>query len=243
MPTTMSEAEERELIEIAQRLATDNPVGIQAMQRVVNDNMGLIGGALKRWHVPPAQCDEGRSFAEEALIRAVYSFDLERGVKFSTWATLKIRRAIDHSRRFLRWHGIASFSQVGIEGESFTYDAPDQDPDPDLAFSDNDLARACEILEDWAASKVFKLSRYSDILRCRFGIDGSVTSHEKIAARLGITRERVRQLETKGLECFHREWRKRKESFACWFLPERQVNMSRLEAASSCLSSPSVAAW
>jgi RNA polymerase primary sigma factor len=71
---------------------------------------------------------------------------------------------------------------------------PDQSADPSAAFSAlfRDRTDLISVLDDLAANERL-------VLRRRFGLDGEPMTLEAIGRQLGVTRERVRQIEAAGL--------------------------------------------
>lgn len=61
-----------------------------------------------------------------------------------------------------------------------------------------DEACVDEISDVIRAALKYLLSRQADILRLRYGIDGREHTLEEVAAKLGVTRERVRQLQVQA---------------------------------------------
>lgn len=128
--------------------------------------------------------------AEQALyiglLRAAKLFDPKRGVKISTYGLYWMRaefwrvvraqgvyeRGLSRSRPFDDWQGLRG----------------DEDELPRATH-----ARLMQILDTLPEK-----TRY--VIRCRFGIGSERMKLEEIAVKLGITRERVRQIQNKGLE-------------------------------------------
>jgi len=122
-----------------------------------------------------------------SLIRAVEKFDYGRGFKFSTyasWAIMKnFARSIPeekHQReRFITGH------------DDFFADAPDirSDEGEILASAEQAAHRVNRLLE-------YLEPREQEIIRMRAGLDDNSKGMtlEEIGQRLGITKERVRQL-------------------------------------------------
>ncbi|MBL8047935.1 MAG: sigma-70 family RNA polymerase sigma factor [Chthonomonas sp.] len=183
------------------------------------------------------------------LIRALDKFEIDRGNRFSTYATWWIRQAVsravmDHGRTIrIPIHTLASFSKLSRFRTSLINQLQREPSFEELAYaSGENLARVEEfyqnlpqaismetsstdqhelslldvisdeheaddqVTRDFAIQSVVQtaLSDLSEkeksVMSLRFGLDDGVChTLEDIARILGMTRERVRQLEQKGL--------------------------------------------
>lgn len=78
----------------------------------------------------------------------------------------------------------------------------DEQPTPEDVAIAKDLAEVLGNLVDNIGNE-----RLTDIVRRRFGIDGPAETLEQIGEQYGVTRERIRQLESKALEILRRRAR------------------------------------
>jgi RNA polymerase primary sigma factor len=160
---------------------------------LINCNMRLVVSIAKKHSAQSDNFFELLSDGNMSLIRAVEKFDYARGNKFSTyasWAIMKnfARSLPDEKVRRERY-------QTGNE-EIFTL-APDNRTDE----------RECLAVAEQASYKVNRLLEYlepreRDIIRMRAGLeDGNAAmTLEKIGEKLGITKERVRQLNVRAMK-------------------------------------------
>jgi RNA polymerase primary sigma factor len=162
-------------------------------EQLINCNMRLVVSIAKR-HV--AQADnffELLSDGNVSLIRAVEKFDYSRGNKFSTyasWAIMKnFARSIPEEKhrreRYVTGH------------EELFEVAPDTRSDE----------QECLASAEQATHKVNRLlalldPREREIIRMRAGLDNNSEGMtlEKIGEKLGITKERVRQLNVRAMK-------------------------------------------
>jgi RNA polymerase primary sigma factor len=162
-------------------------------EQLINCNMRLVVSIAKR-HV--AQADnffELLSDGNVSLIRAVEKFDYSRGNKFSTyasWAIMKnFARSIPEEKhrreRYVTGH------------EELFEVAPDMRTDE----------QECLASAEQATHKVNRLlalldPREREIIRMRAGLDNNSEGMtlEKIGEKLGITKERVRQLNVRAMK-------------------------------------------
>jgi RNA polymerase sigma factor (sigma-70 family) len=156
-------------------------------EQLINCNMRLVVSIAKRHAAQTDNFFELLSDGNVSLIRAVEKFDYSRGNKFSTyasWAIMKnFARSIPEERnrreRYVTGH------------EELFEAAPDNRSDE----------QECLASVEQAAHKVNRLLDYLDprerqIIRMRAGLDNNSEGMtlEEIGQQLGITKERVRQL-------------------------------------------------
>jgi len=160
---------------------------------LINCNMRLVVSIAKRHSGQTDNFFELLSDGNMSLIRAVEKFDYGRGNKFSTyasWAIMKnfARSIPEEKNRRERY----------VTGKEELFDAA-----PDNRTDEQELLHTAE----QATYKVNRLLEYLDprereIIRMRAGLDdtaGGMTL-EKIGEKLGITKERVRQLNVRAMK-------------------------------------------
>ena len=160
---------------------------------LINCNMRLVVSIAKRHSGQTDNFFELLSDGNVSLIRAVEKFDYSRGNKFSTyasWAIMKnfARSIPDEKNRRERY----------ITGAEELFDAaPDNRTDE----------QECLASAEQASHKVNRLLEYLDprereIIRMRAGLDSHAEGMtlEKIGEKLGITKERVRQLNVRAMK-------------------------------------------
>jgi RNA polymerase sigma factor (sigma-70 family) len=150
----------------------------------------LTVSVAKGFVTPRHALDELVSEGDAVLLRAITLFDPSRGFRFSTYATHALRR------RLARY----------ISSRQHQYAVPvdfrEAPPIPDgrrwtLAYQQQTEARA-----QWLESAIYKLDqRERYIVRCRFGWGREFEPRtlQDIADELGVSRERVRQLEARAM--------------------------------------------
>ncbi len=159
---------------------------------LIGCNMRLVVSIAKRHSAQTDNFFELLSDGNVSLMRAVEKFDFSRGNKFSTyasWAIIKnyARSIPDEKTRRERY-------QTGNE-EIF-------DAAPDRRTDEGEVVAAAE----QASHKVNRLLEYlepreREIIRMRAGLDHSEgMTLEKIGEKLGITKERVRQLNVRAMK-------------------------------------------
>jgi RNA polymerase primary sigma factor len=170
---------------------------LTARSQITQANIPLVLAMAKRSKLVGMDFTELISEGNMALLRSVDKFDCGRGFKFSTYAC----RAI-----------IKSFSRVALKTNRYRGRFP-VEFDPELEKSDfleqkrEDTTIYCvdrlrEILGDHSPS-LSELER--DVLRSRFGIRDKVEADsphtlEQVGREIGVTKERVRQIQNKALK-------------------------------------------
>jgi RNA polymerase sigma factor (sigma-70 family) len=162
-------------------------------ERLINCNMRLVVSIAKRHAAQSENLFELISDGNVSLIRAVEKFDHARGNKFSTyasWAIMKnyARSIPEEKTRRERY----------VTGHEQVFEAA-----PDNRTDEQEVVAAVE----QATHKVNRMLDYLDprerqIIRLRAGLDsdaGAMTL-EKIGEQLGITKERVRQLNVRAMK-------------------------------------------
>jgi RNA polymerase primary sigma factor len=128
-----------------------------------------------------------------ALLRAIDKFDYDRGFRFSTYATQVVRRnsyRMVMTKQKERQKQAASLEETGLDVES-----------PDRSSSIDDVR--WEQLRSRLSNLLSLLDRREQlIIRARFSLGGhrKVQTLQRLADILGVSKERVRQLEKRALD-------------------------------------------
>jgi RNA polymerase primary sigma factor len=235
-----------EEIELAQAIERGD---LDAKERLVNSNLRLVISIARRYQGFGMPLQDLVQEAMFGLIRAAEKFDWRRGYKFSTYATLWIRQAIqrglDNSSRPIRLPAnVAQDVRTLNRTEAELTAKLDREPtDEELAENSkfsaeqvtalHDLARVTtsldtpvgdgdttlgelhsgetppvheDVIETQRESAVEDAlselpERERRVIELRFGTQGEgEQTLRDVGRRLGITQERVRQLETQALE-------------------------------------------
>lgn len=156
-------------------------------------NMRLVLSIVRKFVTPQQTCEEMLSDGIVTLMQAVEKFDFDRGFRFSTYAYRSIAR-----------HAYRSVNAVRKEQARLVRDADEwafeQDEDrPVSAMHD----RVWSQLRERMTTLLEQLDRRDQfIIRSRYalGAHRKAQSLQAIADRLGVSKERVRQLELRAVE-------------------------------------------
>ena len=161
--------------------------------RIVEANLRLVISIVKKFVNTNNSFDELLSEGIIGLMRAVEKFDYERGFRFSTYATQVVRR---NSYRTVVTN---QQDRQKVASGLLDMDIDVSDEERVSAISEkrwHELrARLAEMLDDLDR-------REKLIIRARFSLGSHRKVHtlQSLADRLGISKERVRQLERRAME-------------------------------------------
>jgi len=176
----------------------------QVKELLIRCNMRLVTSIAKRHSGQAENFFELLSDGNISLMRAVEKYDYSRGFKFSTyasWAIMKnfARSIPDEKNRRERF----------VTGNEDVFDAAE-----DKRTQEGEVLAAAE----QATAKVNRLLEYlepreREIIRMRAGLEDGQEGMtlEKIGAKLGITKERVRQLNVRAMKKLRTIVEKQKE--------------------------------
>jgi RNA polymerase primary sigma factor len=160
--------------------------------QIIGANLRLVVAIAKKHAGPTTNLFELISDGNMSLIRAVEKFDASRGFKFSTYASWAIMRHFSRSipeEKYRRDRFV-----TGHEGmfEAAPYDRGD------VYEQESDHRRSQEIVRGILGQLNDRERR---ILIGRYGIGGTAEQTlEQLGRELGITKERVRQIESRARE-------------------------------------------
>lgn len=161
--------------------------------RMIKSNMRLVISIVKKFVNKQNGFDDLLSDGIVAMLRAVDKFDVGLGFRFSTYATQVVRR--NTYRRVMekqkeRQRVTLSIHESGV-------DVSDEHRTPSMS------EERWQTLRGRLAAMLDRLDRREKlIVRARFSLGGHrrVQTLQRLADKLGVSKERVRQLEKRALE-------------------------------------------
>ncbi len=158
---------------------------------LVNCNMRLVVSIAKQ-HSTGDNLFELVSDGNMSLLRAVEKFDYSRGNKFSTYATWAIMK------NFAR-----SIPDEKLHRERYVTGAEEMlDTRADVRTDEQECLQQAEQARDRVNRLLAELDpRTREVIRMRAGLDGGEEmTLEQIGQHFGITKERVRQINVRGMK-------------------------------------------
>lgn len=182
--------------EQAQELLRWYRTAVGYREQIAETNLALVLAMAKRTRMSEVDFADLVSEGNMALLRSIDKFDCGRGFKFSTYACRAILKA---------------FSRQGMKLSKYRQRFP-TDFDPALEKS-NHLETVRKTYEEECAEEVKKIVQENradltdierTVIEYRFGIeageDAMPLTLEQVGQIIGVTKERVRQIQNKALE-------------------------------------------
>lgn len=161
---------------------------------LVESNVRLVASIARRFRGGPLDFEELLSEGNSILLYAIDKFDVERGFRFSTYATYAIQRHFYRQvTRVQKRRQLETGTDASILVEIAGAGAPHSEPD-DQAFP----AISGEALDD-LLRRLDERERV--ILQTRFGLgaEAGQTTLKAIASTVNLSKERVRQLQIQAI--------------------------------------------
>ncbi|ADG66963.1 RNA polymerase sigma factor, sigma-70 family [Planctopirus limnophila DSM 3776] len=167
---------------------------ITARNQIVQANLRLVVALARKCCGSIEQLAELVSEGVMPLIRSVELFDISLGNRFSTYATWAVRNQMHrHFKKVQTWneHTTAYIHEALEQFEDFRSPVETQ-PGESQEACQRELTSLLETLSD----------RERAVIAARFGLDGQPRgqSLSEISGRIGLSKERVRQIVLKALD-------------------------------------------
>ena len=219
--------------------------------KLVNANLRLVVSIAKKYKGRGVPFIDLIQEGNMGLMYAAPKFDIEKGFRFSTFATYWIKqyigRAIANQARTVRMpvHMFTAISKMNGAIRELTLELGEEPTDEEIAKKlgielkevtnmrtiaqnivsleakvgdDGDGTELEDLIGDETAEDPYVMAeksalkdmiknilatledREADIIKKRFGIDGEPMTLEQVSQVYGLTKERIRQIENKGLK-------------------------------------------
>lgn len=193
-PRTLTPAEERKYL----LLAREGNTG--AKNKLIEHNLRLVAHIIKKYYSNFKDQDDLISIGTIGLIKAVSTFDCEKGTKFATYASRCIENEI-----LMHFRGRRKFAQdvfindpidMDKDGNALTFQ--DIMTDESNIYDEIDLRMKSEQLHLFIARNLDPRER--EILSLRYGLHGTKPlTQREVAEKLKISRSYVSRIEKKAI--------------------------------------------
>ena len=164
-----------------------------AQAALVRANMALVLAMAKRTRIPHVEFAELVSEGNMALLRSVERFDVSRGFKFSTYACRAILKSFNRLATMT-----ARYDQRFPTGSDLQLEGSDYDVHRDQTNRDDSAEAVREILAKNHAA-LSEVERTVVVERFAIGTGGKGRTLSEIGKLIGLTNERVRQIQNIAL--------------------------------------------
>ena len=200
-PPPLSAKKEEELLERCRNGDT------QASNELIEHNLRLVAHIVKKYYTVGCDQDDLISIGTIGLIKAVSSFNADKGIRLATYASRCIENEI-----LMYFRNLKKSAQ-----DVFISDPIDTDKDGntltliDIIADDSDIAEEIDTKLKLEKLKVLLSgtleNREKQIIDMRYGLNGQKEMTQKeIAKKLGISRSYVSRIEKATLEKLRRQF-------------------------------------
>ena len=185
------------------RLRQGGAAAAAARDTLIRHNLRLVAHICKKYYAGDAAQDDYISIGTIGLIKAVDTFDPDKGKKFASYASRCIENELRMELRRTRRAGPQLSLQEPLEaGGQLTL--------ADTLPDETDMEADCEQRADAARlrSMVEQLpGRERQIMRLRYGFGGAAQTQQQTAQTLHISRSYVSRLEKRALKLLRDRWK------------------------------------
>ena len=193
-PKPLTAKEERRFLELA--AAGD----IKARNVLIERNLRLVAHIMKKYYSQTSDQEDLISIGTIGLIKAIGTFDPDKGVRLATYAARCVENEILMYFRSMRKSAgdvsLSDYLEAGKDGASLEVQ--------DVVASEEDLfeelSRKEEFAQLYAAIDRVLTPRERTVVQRRYGLGGrSPETQQEVAERIGISRSYVSRIEKKAV--------------------------------------------
>ncbi len=182
---------------------------VSARNKLVEHNLRLVAHIIKKYYSNVSDHEDLVSIGTIGLIKAINTFDPEKNIKLSSYAS----RCIENEILMHFRNGRKSAHDISLSETIET----DKDGNPltlmDVLTDERDFTEELDIkinsekLKDYLYSALD--SRERKVLILRYGLDGKEPlTQREVAEELGISRSYISRIEKKSIEILRRKYEK-----------------------------------
>ena len=165
----------------------------ETRSQIVHANLRLVTSIARRIAPTPDDFDEFVAEANTILVNAIDKFDFSRGYRFSTYATHAIQR---HLYRFINRAGKRRQRETASQDSIIAAEQPPEATGPSagsvMLAAEHVLSKIDEVLDE--RERIIVLGRFG------LGDNERAKTLRELGQELGLSKERVRQLQQQGIE-------------------------------------------
>lgn len=194
-PQSLNAQQEKELLSKVQN------GDIAAKQKLIEHNLRLVVHIIKKYYAATCDQDDLISIGTIGLIKAVNTFQPDKGVRLATYAARCIENEILMYFRGMKKsaHDISLEEPIETDSEGNPLTLMDILCTEDTVFDEVNSKIECRKLRKFISE--ISDNREKSILTMRYGLDGKEPMTQiEIANMLGISRSYVSRIETKTLK-------------------------------------------
>ena len=202
-PKPLTKAEEQRYLEAAANGDTS------ARNKLIEHNLRLVAHIIKKYYQNTSSQDDLVSIGTIGLIKAIDTYDINKNIKLSSYASRCIENEI-----LMHFRNIKKSSQdISLDDTIDT----DKDGNPltlmdimasdDCIIDDIDKRMNLSVLDKYVQSELS--DREKEIIIKRYGLYGQdVMTQRELAKKLGISRSYISRIEKKALEKLRKRYEK-----------------------------------
>ena len=171
-----------------------------ARNKLIEHNLRLVAHIIKKYYAVSGDQDDLISIGTIGLIKAVTTFDAEKGARFATYASRCIENEIlmYFRARKKSAQDVYLYDPIDTDKDGNALTMVDIMADEHNILDEIDLSIQAEQLRELIVTRLSR--REQELIRLRYGLEGQRPHTQKeVAAQLGISRSYVSHIEKKAI--------------------------------------------